>query len=297
MPIVCTAQNDIASVLLEMDYTGEAGTQTSVTITRSVDGGPFESFIGYGLLCEQGFYYDTTMPLDVPITYHARTSDGFESECTVTVLSGGFVWFKDPGRPWANIRLDLCMTPTPPATPGCADPEEPIALIQFGSESNEADVALFPLLADPHPSDTFSRRKDVSTSVQFASRTCEAIDSVRTLFEAGGPILIQAPAVYCWPDRFLQPGELQMEYISRDQRKPWRLWSVPLTTVDRPFIGTIQGVEGQTWCDIIDTYPTYADFTAGGFTWADVVVGDAIPTPPSELGYGGGEYGDGPYGD
>lgn len=273
MPITCTPDNNLAVTLITMDYTGEVGTQLLVTLERSVGGEPFEFLTDYGLLCEQGYYYDTTMPLDVPVTYRGTTDDGLISTCMSTVDSGGFVWFKDPGRPWANFRLDLCMVPTPPANE-CAPPEEPIALIQFGSETRAADATLSPLLADEFPDDVFSRRKAPTTSIQFASRTCEAVDTIYTLFTAGGPILIQAPAVYCWPDRFVQPGDLQMDYISRDQRKPWRLWSVPLAVVDRPAIASIQGVFGQTWCDVADTYPTFADLTASGKTWADLVTGN-----------------------
>ena len=275
MAVTCTAHNDIASVLLEMDYTAEAGTQTGLIIRRSVGGEPFSDLVGYGLLCEQGYYWDTTMPLDVPVTYQFETTDGIIETCTVTVDGGGFVWLKDPGRPWANVRLDLCLVPTPPADPDCAPPEEPLALIQFGDEVRPADANLFPILDQELPVDVYARRKGVTTSIQFASRTCEAIDLVYQLFTAGGPILIQAPEIYCWPDRFWQPGDLEMEFISRDQRKPWRLWSVPLTQVVAPAIDTIQGVEDATWCCVNETYATYADFTATGLTWGEVASREA----------------------
>lgn len=274
MPITCTPDNANAIILLTMDYTGEAGTQTVAIVERSIDGGPFEPFIGYGLLCEQGYYYDTTMPLDVPITYRSTSNDGFVSTCTTAVDSGGYAWMKDPGRPFANIRLDLCMTPTPPATV-CDPPEDDVALIRLGSESRAADSNLFPVLGNERPVDVFARRKDVVTQLQFATRTCEAIDRVYDLYTAGGPLLFQIPAVYCWPDRFMQPGDLQMDYISTDQRKPWRLWTVPLTAVDRPPINNIQGVVNQTWCCVAENYATYADFTASGLTWADVMTGGA----------------------
>lgn len=272
MPITCSPSDDLATILLTMDYTGEVGVQTSVFVERSVNGAPFESFINYGLLCQQGYFYDTTMPLDVPVTYRATTNDNLVSTCTSTIDSGGFVWLKDPGRPWANIRMDLCTTPTPPASPDCAPPEEAIALVQFGTEVRAADANLFPYLGAETPGDVYSRRKAPTTSITFASRTCEAVDAIYTLFTAGGPLLIQAPAVYCWPDRFVQPGDLQMEYISRDQRKPWRLWSAPLAVVSAPSIVNNQGVVGQTWCAVADTYPTYTALTASGLTWGDIEV-------------------------
>lgn len=274
MPITCAADNTRALILLELDYTGEALTQTSVFIERSIDGGvTYSPLIDYGLLCEQGFFYDTTMPLDTLVTYRATTNDNLVSTCSDTVDSGGLVWFKDPGRPWANISLDLCGTPTPPATE-CAPPDSPIALIQLGSETRAADVGLFPILADEYPDDVYSRRKQVTTSITFASRTCEAIDAIYNLFTAGGPLLIQCPAVYCWPDRFVQPGDLQMDYISPDQRRPWRLWSVPLTVVRAPATPNVQGVLGQTWCDVADTFATFADLTASGLTWEDIETGN-----------------------
>jgi hypothetical protein len=270
MPITCTPSDDLAVVLITMDYTVEPGVQDTVLIERSIDGGvTYTPLFNYGLLCEQGYYYDTTMPLDTLVTYRGTTNDALVSTCSSTVNSNGFIWFKDPNRPWANIRMDLCSVPTPPATV-CDPPEEPIAFIQFGSESRAGDFSLFPYLGAENPGDVYSRRKAPTTSVQFASRTCDAIDRVYDLFTAGGPIMIQAPAVYCWSDRFLQPGDLVMEYISRDQRKPWRLWSVPLAVVNAPSTIIIEGVLGQTWCDVADTYATYADLTASGLTWGDI---------------------------
>jgi hypothetical protein len=275
MAITCTVIADQAIMLLSFDYTVEAGTQTSLTLTRTVDGVE-TPLITYGLLCEQGYYYDTTMPLDVPVTYTATTDDAIVDTCTDTVPSGGFVWFKDPGRPWANLRLDLCAVPTPPATPDCDPPEDAISLVQFGIETRPGDFGLFPVLDAERPIDVWARRKDVITSVRFASRTCEAVDEIYTLFTGGGPILIQAPPAYCWPDRFVQPGDLVMEYVSPDQRKPWRVWDVPLTVVDSPLVLGIQGTECANWCDIQDSYATWADLTATALTWGEIASGDAL---------------------
>jgi hypothetical protein len=99
--------------------------------------------------------------------------------------------------------------------------------------------------------------------------------------------------VYCVPDRYYQPGDLDMIYIHPDQRVPLRVWEVSLVAVDPP-IGPTQGVAGFTWCDVAETYGTYADLTASGLTWGEVLGGGGAP---ADLGYGEGLYGDGPYGD
>jgi hypothetical protein len=276
MALSCDPIAGQAVMRLTLDFVPEAGTQISATISRSVNGGPFENLVGYGLLCQQGVYYDTTAPLDVPLTYQVTANDGTFSQCSGSIDSGGLVWFKDPARPWANFSADLCVEPTTIGDPDCVAPVGTISLIRFGEEERAADATLFPILNTEFPIDVFGRRKGVTTSVQFASRTCEAIDQVYTLFTAGGPIFIQAPAAYCWPDRYLQPGDLKMTYISPDQRKPWRMWEVPLTELAPVFVNSAQGTVCANWCGIEENYATFADLTATGLSWLEIAQGDAL---------------------
>jgi hypothetical protein len=131
--------------------------------------------------------------------------------------------------------------------------------------------------------------------LKIFSKSLAALEAVETLFTGGGPIQIQTPAEYGLPDIVVQPGDLSETYISRDQRRPYRIWDAPWTIVDTP-LGPGQGTAEANWCIIAETFPTYADLTASGFTWGQVASGEATQAPAVD-GYGEGLYGDGPYGD
>lgn len=179
-------------------------------------------------------------------------------------------------------------------------PVDDLAWVGFTDKTRAVDAGLFPVLNRELPADVYARRKGIETSFSFLSRGADAITTVYELFTAGGPVLIQVPAIYLMNspygpvDRCYQPGDLLEAYLSEDQRKVYRLWSAPATQVEVP-VGEPQGTDTANWCAVRDTYGTFADLTATGYSWGQVGEGDAI-TPPLTGLYGGGLYGDGLYG-
>lgn len=175
-----------------------------------------------------------------------------------------------------------------------------VAWVGFRDKVREADAGLFPVLDRERPADVYARRKDITTGALFLTRSRGAIDLVYELYTAGGPLMFQVPAVYhmnaptIQRDRYYQPDALNEGYISQDQRRPIRLWTVPLTAVDFP-VGEPQGTDTANWCALMDTYGTYADLTATGYNWGQVATGQATAPPLVGL-YGGGTYGGGIYG-
>lgn len=305
MPMTATVDVANARVDLFADWVPEPGVQTFGSIFRRVGSpsAPDEMVRGLflGLLTgEQAYASDHEAPLDVQIWYVAAS--GPENVVLVagpvTIPSNGYVWLKDPGRPWADIRLDLCATQSNGS--GCETLEDDKAWVGFGTKTRAMDAGLFGILGKERPADVYARRKDINSTMSFLTRSLTAIDDVYELFTAGGPLLVQTQAVYGMQnkygetDRYFQPGDLSEAYISRDQRKPWRLWSAPIAAVDIP-IGEPQGTDTANWCIIEDTYPTFADLTETGYTWGQVASGEGSTPPVSGL-YGGGLYGDGPYG-
>lgn len=243
------------------------------------------------------FLTDSEAPLDTLIHYRAFEDvaglDPHANEIvsnSVTVTSGGFQWFKDPARPWANIRVDLCPYSTPCSGTGG------VSLMRLGDKTRASDANLIPILDRELPSDIWARRKGIVSSVSFLTRSLSAIDSVYDLFTAGGPILIQVDPLFGWPDAYWQPGELSEVYTgSADQRLPYRMWSVPLVQVDQPSpAGGAQGTACGNWCVVEDTYATCQDLSDTGLTWQDVA--DCTATQLPLTGYGFGPYGFGPYG-
>lgn len=177
---------------------------------------------------------------------------------------------------------------------------DPLAWVGFRDKVRSSDAGLFPVLNAERPADVYARRKDITTGALFLSRSREAITLVYELYTAGGPILVQVPDEYAMAspygvsDRYYQPDDLNEGYLSNDQRKPLRLWTVPLTAVDFP-VGLPQGTDTANWCAVEETYPTFADLTATGYTWGQVATGEASSVPASGL-YGAGLYGSGFYG-
>ena len=182
--------------------------------------------------------------------------------------------------------------PKGPALPAPAEPALFLPYGSLGAQTRASDANLYPVLNRRRPVDVWAYRKDVTTSWQVVSVTAAAMNSVETFYALGGPIFLQLDPSYGWPDRYYQPGNVDEGRLSGDMTVPFRVWSAPLTVIDAP-PGRAQGTAENNWCAVEDTYPTWADMTATGMTWAEVVAGAAV----SEDGYGFGPYGDGPYGD
>lgn len=264
--------------VIDVSFTSTAGTDTSYALERATTvTGPYTLIaVAAPLLAEQAVYTDTTAPFGVPLYYRAT---GDQSGAVTTYTAGpldqaGQVWLRDPLRPWADLALDFCDAAQSGHVPGCAQPDPELVWVGVGDETWRADAGLFDVLNAESPADVWARRKHADSSLTFFTRTLAAIDRVYALFTAGGPLLLQLPPEYGVGDRFVQPGDLTMSRISRDQRRPERRWEVPVTVVDRP-LGPAQGTACANWCALAEAYPTYGDLPSG-LTLADLAAGDVI---------------------
>lgn len=301
--LTATADGTYAHVGLYVDFDAFV-TQNQVTIVRIHSDGTEHAVRGaYRIVTFpvtfDYFLFDTEAPLDTAVTYRAfEDVDGQDpavntvTSGSVTIGSNGYHWFKDPSRPWADIRADDCAQQGGP----CAEITEDVSLFPFGDRTRGPDANLVPVLDRELPADIWARRKGITSSMSFLSRTLAAIDRVYTLFTAGGPLLLQIQPLFGWPDAYWQPLDLvETRTGSADQRNPLRRWTAPITQVDRPSpASAAQGTVCANWCLIEDTYTTSQDLADTGFTWLEVASCDAVP---SFDGYGYGGYGDGPYGD
>lgn len=283
--LTATVENAFAHVLLRTEFSA-TGSLTAV-VERSDDGGVTwtevrgspVTLVGPdpGAGNRIGYLYDTEMPLDVAVQYRSTNNLGTVTTAgPVTVVSSGFGWLKDPARPWANVRIDDC-TDTPVPTM-CATPltEPAVSLIAdgLGAEEYAGDFTLFPVLNRPRPADVYAYRKDATTSWRILSKTLTSMDTLNTFYAWGGPIFLQLPPAYGWPDRYYQPAEVVVSRVSNILTVPYRMWDVPLTVVDAP-VGAPQGTCENNWCILGTTYATWAALNATGLTWGDVVEGDA----------------------
>lgn len=286
-------------VYLTADFTAAAGTQTTATVERATSAtGPWTLIGNVTLLAEVGVFYDTAAPLDTNVWYRWTGDPGGATivQGPYIEVSTGTVLLKDPLRPWANLELSFCATAQLALAEICGPTAPDLIWVGFGEKVYRADANLYDVYGSRVPADIFGVRKRLDGELRILSKTLAAKDSVETLFAYGGPIQVQTPVVYGLPDIIVQPGDLTEEYLSgvRDQRRPYRLWSAPFTVVDAP-LGPVQGTAEANWCVIAETYPTYADLTASGLTWAQVAAGEA--GGPAIDGFGEGMFGDGPFGD
>lgn len=287
---------DDGVLYVAVDFTVLPGTQTTATLERGLSAtGPWEFIRDVPLLAELGFTYDTTVPLDTPVWYRwtGQPGDEIVVQGPFTEVAGDTILLKDPLRPWANIELFFCTTAQQGLAALCEVQGPELVWVGFGEQTYRSDANLFDVYNDWIPADIYGVRKRFDGSFRILSKTLTAKEDVITLFAAGGPLQIQSPAVYGQPDIIVQPGNLSEAYISRDQRRPFRIWEVPFTVVRRP-LGPIQGTADANWCALAEAYPTFADLTATGLNWSEVGTGEA--TQGNLDGYGEGGYGEGPYG-
>lgn len=264
--------------VININFTGTPGTDTSYALERATEaGGPYTLIaVAAPLLAERAVYTDTTAPFGTPLYYRAT---GDQTGAVTTYTAGpldqaGQVWLRDPLRPWADLSLDFCDAAQSGHVAGCAQPSPELVWVGLGDERWRADAGLFDVLNAETPADVWARRKRTDTSITFFTRTLAAADRVYELFTAGGPLFLQLPPEYGWADAFVQPGDVAMSRISRDQRRPERRWEVPVTVVDRP-LGPAQGTACATWCALPDVFATYGDLPAGQ-TFADLAAGEVL---------------------
>lgn len=257
------------------------GTQP-VDVQRATSAtGPWITVGQTTLLDGTGYFYDNTVPLDTPVWYRGVTV-GTDAPITpvtgpFTLVSSGTVILSDPLRPWADLEFGFCASPQNLAAFACTPNAPDLIWSRFGERVSRSDAGLFDVLDAERPADVYARRKDHEGSFLILSKSLAAIQSMYELFTAGGPLYLRAPAEYGDFDFAVQPGDLSRTYLTDriDQRKPLRLWSAPYTVVDLP-LGPQQGVDCATWCDVEAAFPTFADMTAAGGTWADIATGATV---------------------
>lgn len=293
-------------IFLQVDYTPTPLTQTVATLERGPSSsGPWRFLREVPLVAEVGVTYDTTMPLGEDVWYRWTGDRGDQQ-----IIQGPYqeaapegVLLKDPVRPWANLEFSFCASASQALDLLCAPGAPEFVWARFGNKLRRSDAGLFDRLDSETPADVFARRKSFDEPWRFFTRSLEALNDVYTLFTAGGPILIQAPAEYGHPNVFMQPLDLDEQYLTDgiDQRLPYRVWDVPATVVDPVLAGPVQGTVCANWCFVEETYPTFADLTAAGGTYLDLASGVTQcpdgPPPGDEDGFGLGLFGDGPFGD
>jgi hypothetical protein len=267
-------------LFLTADFTAAPGTQTTAVLESAPSAvGPWTFIREVTLTGQVGATYDTT-PSDGVATWYRWTGDPGGTTIVqgpiVPPPSDDVVCLRDPLRPWANLVMGFCATPEALNAAACGTGGEPFVWGGWGEKVRRADAGLFDRFDSETPADVYGRRKNLDSSIRFLTKTNAARIAVYDLFSWGGPLQITAPAAYGWEPYTVQPGDLTESYLADpiDQRWPHRLWSAPVTVVDDATVGPIQGTVCANWCQVAETWPTYADMTAAGGTWLDILEGE-----------------------
>lgn len=191
-------------------------------------------------------------------------------------------WIRDPLMPVNSIRLDNCKE----HTFSCLGGDNMVFFQGFGDEDYESTTGVFSVRNATRPTTVAQTRKDLGTSLRFASVTLDDIRRIRSLFRSGRNLMLSLPLEYGWgldnygSDGFTA-GDLSASRLNRvDMRKPYRLWSTSIVVADVDdsvspggFGSNGIAVPGATVGDLTATGMTVGDLTATGNTVLEVAQG------------------------
>jgi len=196
----------------------------------------------------------------------------------VTVTGSGRFFLKDPVNPCHDLELALCIS-----NPRQCEPVVPGVMIQtYGpQETYDPNTVMLEPVNRRRPIPVNRIRRDAVSTLTLMTRTCDDRDAVLLLNEPGGPLLFQAPAAYCIPDRYISVATLSVDRLVPDHRIQVRRIVLPHTVVDRPE-GPSNGVCGARFRDLCDIYLSWGSITLAGLDYWDLLLGLASPSGPGQ---------------
>jgi hypothetical protein len=286
--ITALPQPDFGYVMITVNFSGDTGvtyggavriepdgTQTPVRVNTAPD--PTGNF----MLLNGGtaILYDTEAPMDVALTYKAVEPSGVytATTSTITLNSEGTLWLKDPVYPAHDVRIFL----DPPAgLPEC-NPGDGIFWRTKNGDVYTTQTNNVIVNNSSLPVPLVRKRLAAASQLSLVTRTYDDRDLLIALFAPGTILLLETPAKYGVPRRYVSLGDVQINPVSRVGSRQWSTAESPYQTVDRP-AGASFGVAGARWGDLCSgPYATFGAATTAGITWAGVVSGQA--GPPADL--------------
>jgi hypothetical protein len=195
---------------------------------------------------------------------------------TVTVTGGDSFWLKNPLSPCLDIEVGICN----PMIEDC-ETDSRVSFANMPEENYAPNTVLLSPVNRRRPIPVNRVRRDVDSTLRLIAHDCTARDAILAANEPGDPLLWQAPATYCTPDRYMSVGVLGELKISVDHREDFRLMSLPHVAVDRPQ-GPANGVCGARIMDLCDIYTSWAALGIVGLTYTDLLLGEASPDGPGQ---------------
>lgn len=214
------------------------------------------------------FYIDDVrVTQDVPVASTA---------CETVTVSSESVWLKNPLNPCLDIEIGLCS----PMLMDCLETAR-VSYVGHSDDEYAPNTVWFSPVNQRRLIPVNRIRRDANSTLRILAHDCTARDAVLESNEPGDPLLFQAPATYCIPDRYISVGVLTESRLSVDQREDFRLISLPYVVVNRPE-GPANGVCGARIRDLCDIYTSWAAMTIADLTWTDLLLGEASPNGPGQ---------------
>jgi hypothetical protein len=247
------------------------GTETVVRPNTSSDasGDYMELSAGIAIL------YDTEAPFDVSLTYRTDALSGSVATATSTEVilqAGGTIWLRDPLYPANDRKITMGNNaPLPECIPG-----EGIFFRGMDDEDYISQTTNIAVNARSTPIPQVYVRGPFTSALNLICRTFADRDLMWELLSNGTVLLFDAPVKYGYDRRYMSIGDVPTSRPSRNFTRQWTLMSLPYVIVDRP-PGMGFGVLGTRWIDLCigngGVYNTYADATAAGVTWQQLMYG------------------------
>lgn len=196
---------------------------------------------------------DYEAPLDELFYYQATSTDvpgTVLTSSTHTLSSGGETWLKHPGRPFLNAKVKP--TRAPDLTRGI-------------------EQGVFDVLGRSRPIATSMIRRSERGELALHTSTDDERGELLALLQDGVPLLLSTPSGYGIGSVYIAVGELTEQRLTTYGKEPARNWSLPFTVVDRPSGGALAA--GNSWSDVLGTYPSWSQLLASEGSWTEVLEG------------------------
>ncbi|AAR29751.1 hypothetical protein VWBp48 [Streptomyces phage VWB] len=164
---------------------------------------------------------------------------------------GLMCWIKDPGLPQFNCRAMVARVP---------EWTRPIEQVVHRPRGRSRPVVRSQV------------RGDYEGQLGVWTRTDDETDALNRVLDSGGVIFLQFAPGWHESDRYVSVGETPLPRAVDDGEEEWRVWTLPLITVDMPTTLGIAGSAGRTWQDILTEFATWQDVESAYATWLDVLL-------------------------
>lgn len=179
---------------------------------------------------------------------------------TVVILpSNGYAWLRDPARPANSVRLDAARRPVA-GWYACA-PGQGVAYLGLTAKTRRFMGTLLDVNNSPLPVGITRVRRAPGFDLRLGARSFVDRDLVTALVQPGSALMLQLPAVYGEPDRYVQPLDVPEALLPGDQRRQNRIYDLPVNEVGAP-VGPMLGSLGQRISDLSTHYPAWGALQA-----------------------------------